>query len=58
MPNGTALYGKSGESAFTNCVNTQQTVVIVPKPDDANIYYIFTLADNMVNLYLSQAISK
>ncbi|MBL7723056.1 MAG: T9SS type A sorting domain-containing protein [Chitinophagaceae bacterium] len=49
MPNGTGLYGKSGESAFSYCSNTGQNVIIVPKPEDPNIYYIFTLTDNMAN---------
>jgi hypothetical protein len=37
MPNGNGLYG------YSDLENSQQTVVIVPKPGNPNIYYIFTL---------------
>ena len=34
MPNGTGLFGDSSST---------QSAIIVPKPDDINIYYIFTV---------------
>lgn len=47
MPNGQWLHG--GESAI-------QSTLIVPKPGDSNIYYIFTAADSWGPLYLTQGI--
>ena len=44
MPNGTGLYGDPSST---------QSAIIVPKPEDANIYYIFTVDTQVGNDYIN-----